>query len=642
MKSYPLIFLILVAFFGCSDESTPTGPSVSEVRPSLIDVHQIERPKNSMSPEDARIAKTNFSEEVVLHLSKKLGRLGDWLRNEEKFPQIDVAEAVDYKGFDGDAAVKVVKQVLLSTEDSPERPLLDHFALPIAADHRSTTSFANELWQQLRAEFFFEDTQFGVLNAELLDDDTFRTKVSFEGRCAVDKRYCLGAKATQTISWRIIDDDWKIVSWEQEDFHLLVSPRPLFENVTSKLVSDPATLETITHSMHVDKLIERSKNHLMYQKLDRAFEYFIDWSSNYQFSSVSVLDLNGDGDDDLFVMDRWGKSVVLQNDGKGGFEDVSEKCGLVFPRSMTNCALFADFDNDGDPDVLIGRSLQQALYFRNENGTFVADKRINRTLTDVRFVTAGAVADINNDGLLDVYLSTYCFNPNKNTQWIRYAASGSEARTMFERVRTGHLALNRGGPPNVVLMNRNGFLSKVPIDDDLKQWHNSYQPLFSDFDEDGDQDIYLCNDFAPDVLLSNETEQGSFVPKFSDMTNEFFGGDQMAFGMGANLGDFNSDGKLDMYVSNMYSKAGHRVFDQIGEGVTPELRASAKGNFLYQNQGATFKNVAGTDDASQHVSKVGWSYGGQFADLNNDGKLDLYVPSGYFTAPEPVAEDIDL
>jgi hypothetical protein len=72
--------------------------------------------------------------------------------------------------------------------------------------------------------------------------------------------------------------------------------------------------------------------------------------------------------------------------------------------------------------------------------------------------------------------------------------------------------------------------------------------------------------------------------------------------------------------------------------VDPRIAIAARGNFLYRNEGGTFQEVA----EELHAAKVGWAFGGQFADFNNDGRLDLYVPSGFYTAPGRVATQVDL
>src|SRR5207249_11281056 len=114
------------------------------------------------------------------------------------------------------------------------------------------------------------------------------------------------------------------------------------------------------------------------------------------------------------------------------------------------------------------------------------------------------------------------------------------------------------------------------------------------------------------------------------------------FAMGASWGDYDNDGREDLYVSNMYSEAGRRMTARI-PGLNKMFAESAAGNWLYHQQASgKFKQVAGLQPPAMTVMNAGWSWGGCFVDFDNDGFLDLYVLSGYFTAPEELSSDMDL
>jgi hypothetical protein len=149
----------------------------------------------------------------------------------------------------------------------------------------------------------------------------------------------------------------------------------------------------------------------------------------------------------------------------------------------------------------------------------------------------------------------------------------------------------------------------------------------------------VSNDWGPDYLFRNDRGQGG-VGRFTDVTKQV-GADYLGFGMGASWGDYDNDGDQDLYVSNMYSKAGRRIAAQI-DGLSPRIAGLAEGNFLLENAGSKLNQVAGLEPPALCVAKAGWSWGGQFADFNNDGFLDIYVSSGYFSVPTDYAIPVDL
>jgi hypothetical protein len=98
---------------------------------------------------------------------------------------------------------------------------------------------------------------------------------------------------------------------------------------------------------------------------------------------------------------------------------------------------------------------------------------------------------------------------------------------------------------------------------------------------------------------------------------------------------------LDLYVSNMFSKAGRRIVKKL-DSVDPRIQVAAAGCFLFVNSNGKFEQRAGAAVDQFHVNQVGWSYGGQWADFDNDGRLDLYVPTGFYTAPREIDTQVDL
>ena len=105
--------------------------------------------------------------------------------------------------------------------------------------------------------------------------------------------------------------------------------------------------------------------------------------------------------------------------------------------------------------------------------------------------------------------------------------------------------------------------------------------------------------------------------------------------MGASWGDYDNDGRADMYTTNMFSKAGMRIADQMQSSAI--VARSARGNSLIRNGPNGFYKVSGMEPATPQVEAADFGWGGGFADLNNDGNLDIYVPAGYTSMPAEVA-----
>lgn len=624
------ILLVTLAFLiGCNSKPPTTPKSGSES-------NQLETSLNeNLTPEQLKIKTLSESETLIQSLSTQMKALARSFVERDTDVKSFVSPTVEHLGL---ASTDLQKE-LQKKEAAADSVAV---VLKLKVSEQSQSIGLSEIWEPILKDYSFEDAQIGVLQGSFANPYAFEMKTKFEGRFIGPEGRICGVKGHQTLGWEKAEPgEWKLTSWNQDDLKVISTRQTIFEDVTDTAFPDEATRNKIASSSHAKIILEHSRERT--QSLQDArpeFKSFNDWESAYQYPAVSVVDLDQDGYDDLFLTDRWQSAQLLRNRGDGTFEDVTESSGLVVDE-LANCAYFADFDNDGDSDVFIGRTLGPSKYFVNEAGKFKEDLRQQEVLNDTRFVVSGSLADVNRDGLLDIYLSTYAYGSGNFNLWINQTTREEEqlkTRLKFERA---HAYVDRIGPPNILLMNRGGKFDRVKIGDELKQYRNSYQTAWNDLDGDGDLDLYICNDFSPDVFLRNDTERGSFKPKFVDVTDAIAQTGAMGFGMGASWGDYDSDGDLDLYVSNMYSKAGNRIVAQL-DGVDERIKVSARGNFLYENIDGKFEQVAGTGDSDQHASSVGWSFGGQFFDFNNDGELDLYVPSGFYSPPPEVRGDIDL
>lgn len=322
--------------------------------------------------------------------------------------------------------------------------------------------------------------------------------------------------------------------------------------------------------------------------------------------NIIQADYNNDGFIDIFVLrgawkDEYGKepNSLLRNNGDGTFTDVTTQSGLL-SFHPTQTATWNDFNNDGWLDLFIGNetSLQTfkephycELYMNNQDGTFreVASKAKCNVLSFVKGVTSG---DYDNDGWQDLFISTLdggrklLKNKGKNGDEIS-----------FEDV------------------SRQAGLNKDP--------GRTFTTWFWDYNNDGWLDI-LTGDYtfekslayyaAAEKLQITEGNSGHMLlyknnhdGTFTNVTKET-GLDQSVFAMGANFGDIDNDGYLDMYLGS--------------------------GNPRYQSliPNKMFKNIGGKKfadvTASARVGHLQKGHGVSFADMDNDGDQDIYIEMG--------------
>jgi enediyne biosynthesis protein E4 len=314
-------------------------------------------------------------------------------------------------------------------------------------------------------------------------------------------------------------------------------------------------------------------------------------------ASASVADYDADGYDDVFVTDSklGGKNHLYHNNHNFTFTDVAETAGVANGNDDHNAtadSLWFDFNNDGRPDLLVVRFGHNQLFQNMGNGKF---KEITKTagIDGYKNAITAIAFDYDRDGKLDLFVGSY-FQP------INIFKPDSP-RFFPESFETA----NNGGGVTVYHNNGNGTFTDVTEKVGLKLSGWTLDLGHADADNDGFDDLYVACDFGTDRFFHNNGDG-----TFTDITEKAIGFDSKK-GMNVDWGDFDNDGLLDIYVTNITD-------DYMREG-----------NFLWHNNGnLTFSDVSRETGSSE----TGWGWGAKFFDYDNDGWLDLYVTNGWVSA----------
>ncbi|MFT5411394.1 MAG: hypothetical protein ACI9NC_004129 [Verrucomicrobiales bacterium] len=376
---------------------------------------------------------------------------------------------------------------------------------------------------------------------------------------------------------------------------------PLFSDATASVLgsNDSYSQQFLTHTDHWRARIPRVIG--------------LDAVANH---GLAIGDINGDELDDLYVCQQGGlpnRMFLQQPDGS--LKDITEESNTGW-LDYCSSALLVDLDNDGDRDLVIAQDFRMLVMSNDGSGKFILE--FGSSTRAQSFSLAAADYDI--DGLVDFYICGY--NPS---------AAGMRSGAMGEPMPF-HDA-NNGGP-NTLWRNSGNFnFEDVTAVTGLEQNNTrfTFAACWEDYDNDGDQDLYVANDYGRNCLYRNDGG------KFTDLAPQM-GVEDTSSGMSVSWSDFNNDGHMDLYTSNMFSSAGNRITyqRQFKEGVPEEIRQQfqhiALGNTLFQASpdGATFKDVG----ASASVQMARWAWGSRFVDFNNDGLDDILVANGFISTED--------
>ncbi len=365
---------------------------------------------------------------------------------------------------------------------------------------------------------------------------------------------------------------------------------------------------------------------------DKEFNIF-NYRNFYNGGGVAIGDVNNDGYSDVFLIANMGENKLYLNKGKQAeatlqFDDLTAKAGVGGKRAWSTGATFADVNGDGLLDLYVcnagirpGDDRANELYINNGNLTFT-EKAHEYGLDDRGYSTHAAFFDYDRDGDLDMYLLNNSFIPVSRLQ---YANIRSERDSLG-----GHKLFRNDG---------NRFT-------DVSAQAGIYGSLIGfglgitigDVNDDNWPDIYISNDFYEHDYLYLNNRDGTFQEAVKESMPHI-----SLSSMGADIADINNDGRLDIFVTDMLPGNDRRLkltstfesYDLFQLKLGRDFHYQYMQNMLHLNRGSSapsggksamplFSDVA----RFAGVHATDWSWGALIFDMDNDGQKDIFVANG--------------
>lgn len=341
----------------------------------------------------------------------------------------------------------------------------------------------------------------------------------------------------------------------------------------------------------------------------------------YMGGGVSAGDINNDGLTDLFFTGNMVENKLYLNKGNLKFEDITEKANIKGDNRWFTGTTMADVNNDGFLDIYclvsgLSGVKNNVLYINNGDNTFT-EKAAEYGLDDIGNSVDASFFDYDNDGDLDVYVTNYPITP------FQYNSHNYKMR--MEHVtddETDNLYRNDGN-----------YFTKVTEEANLKLYSLSLSVTVSDLNNDGWPDMYVSNDFnSPDCMYINNGD-GTFRNAIKEATAH-----TSFYGMGVDIADFNNDGLLDILQMDMDAASNRRSKANMASMNPLIFSNMERAGFQYQfmqnslqlNSGVIQDGNPKFDDISRFagLSSTDWSWAPLFADLDNDGLKDVFISNG--------------
>lgn len=374
---------------------------------------------------------------------------------------------------------------------------------------------------------------------------------------------------------------------------------------------------TLYQEMDVDSTGVNFRNDLSFDENFNVFTY----RNYYNGGGVAIGDINNDGLVDLYFTANLGPNKLYLNKGDFKFEDITDGAGVAGTRAWSTGVAMADINGDGFLDIYVcnsgdisGDNKQNELFINQGDGTF-KEMAEAYGLADQGFSTHAVFFDYDKDGDLDVYLlnNSYqaigSFNKMQNER-IKRDAVGGDKLFRNDGDKFTDVSEEAGIYGSII-----GFGLGITI---------------GDVNQDTWPDIFISNDFFEKDYLYINNQDGTFTESMESSMRSI-----SAASMGADIADINGDGLLDIFVTDMLPEHQTRLkqvttfenWDKFQFNKTHSYHYQYSRNMLHLNNGdGTFSEIG----RMGNVEATDWSWGALMFDMDNDGLRDIFVANGIY------------